>query len=181
MVRAIIGTVIMLGSLSLAHAAGGPVPVTQYETPAGALWAPYSSDLPTCDDASVLSTISRRFDEAENTYWGGTHAIWGYTRVREIGFRANGLSYIPRRYCVALAAVEDPRVPPPDQRKPRTVVYWVGANAGTIGWSWGVEWCVVGLDREHAYSPDCLILRPILERWLGERKLSGEYGLKARY
>ncbi len=81
----------------------GPAPITQYETPAEARWAPFSSQLPTCDDASVLSTVSGRFAQTENTYWGGQHAIDGFERVREIGFRANGLSYIPRRYCVARA------------------------------------------------------------------------------
>ncbi len=184
MVRSIIGMLLMLGSLSLAHAAGGPAPITLYQTPAGALWAPYSSDLPKCDDHWVLWSISTTFYEAEKTYWGGRHAIGTFEKIREIGFRANGLAYIPRRYCVARAIVGDPLVPasavavhPPLS----TVVYWIGANASMIGWSWGVEWCVVGLDREHAYSPDCLIVRPILERWLGEHNLFGEYGLKARY
>jgi hypothetical protein len=181
MVRAIIGMLIILGSLSLAHAAGGPAAITQYQTPAGQLWAPYSSDLPKCDDAGVRSTISGRFDQTENTFWGGEHAIGGFERVREIGFRANGLSYLPRRYCVARAMIDDPRTTPPEQRKPRTVVYSVGAAEGIIGVTWGVEWCVAGLDREHAYAPDCLVLRPIIERWLGERPWHGEYGLKARY
>jgi hypothetical protein len=181
MVRTIIGMLLLLGSLSLAHAVSGPAAITQYQTPAGELWAPYSSDLPKCDDWAVLSTISGRFDDTEAIYWGGKHAIDAFERVREIGFRANGLSYIPRRYCVARALIFDPRVPPPDQRKPRTVVYSVGAAEGIIGMTWGLEWCVVGLDREHAYAPDCLVLRPIIERWLGERKWLGEYGLKARY
>ena len=157
---------------------------------------------PTCRNAttrSVLSTITGRFSQTETTYWGGDNAIVGIDRVRDIGFRANGLSYIPRRYCVALAAVVDPRLPPPvipycialasvvDPRLPpplnpktHTVIYDVVQAGGIIGWSWGVEWCVVGFDREHAYSPDCSVLRPILERWLGETR-SVEYGLKARY
>jgi hypothetical protein len=45
----------------------------------------------------------------------------------------------------------------------------------------GVDWCVVGLDRERAYALDCDVLRPILERCIGEFKAVGEsYGLKAR-
>jgi hypothetical protein len=184
MVRAIIGMLTMLGSLSLAHAGGGPAPITQYETPAGQLWAPYSSDLPKCEDPWVLWRISNNFYEAEKTYWGGRHAIGAFEKIREIGFRANGLSYIPRRYCVGRAIVGDPLVPasavavhPPLS----TVVYSIGAAEGFAGFTWSVEWCVVGLDREHAYSPRCLIVRPILERWLGEHNLFGEYGLKARY
>jgi hypothetical protein len=177
--RAIVGVIAFFSAVSLAHAVSGPAPITQYETPAEALWAPYSADLPKCDDPGVLSTITGRFDEAENTYWGGRNAVGGFEQVREIGFRANGLAYIPRRYCVARAAIADPLAPPPQQPRLHTVVYSVGAAESMIGWSWGVEWCVVGFDREHAYEPACLVLRPILERWLGEPKPL--YGLKARY
>ncbi len=181
MLRAIIGWLAILGSVTLAHAAAsGPQPITQYETPAEERWAPFSSDLPKCDDASVLSTITGRFSQTETTYWGGDNAIVGIDRVRDIGFRANGLSYIPRRYCIALASVVDPRLPPPLNPKAHTIIYDVVQAGGIIGWTWGVEWCVVGFDREHAYSPDCSVLRPILERWLGETR-SVEYGLKARY
>ena len=181
MLRAITGWLILvLGAASMAQAASGPAPITQYETPAEARWAPFSSDLPACDDASVVSTISGRFSEAENTFWGGRNALGGFDRVKEIGFRANGLSYIPRRYCVAQVAVVDSHVPPPPRPPIHTVVYNVVAAGGIIGWNWGVEWCVVGFDREHAYEPACDVLRPILERWLGQTK-SVEYGLKARY
>jgi hypothetical protein len=178
MLRTITGFMAMVGVVSLAHAhAPGPQPITQYETPAEARWAPFSSNLPACDEPSVVSTITGRFAEAENTYWGGGNAIESIDQTREIGFRANGLGYIPRRYCVARAAVVDPRVPPPPRPRLHTVVYSVTAAAGIIGWSWGVEWCVAGFDREHAYEPACEVLRPILERWLGEQTPI----VKARY
>jgi hypothetical protein len=180
MLRAITGWLATFAAVSLANAASGPQPITQYETPAEACWAPFSSDLPKCDDSGVISTISDRFDRTETEFWGGKSALYTMERMREIGFRANGLSYIPRRYCVARVTVVDPRVPPPPRPKIHTVVYDVVAAGGIIGVSWGVEWCVVGFDREHAYEPDCQVLRPILERWLGETK-SVEYGLKARY
>ena len=100
----------------------------------------------------------------------------------EIGFRANGLAYIPRRYCVARALMDDPRAPTDDRmRRKRTAVYSIAADAGIIGLGWGVEWCVVGLDRNHAYAPDCDVLRPIIERWIGQYKWLADYGLKARY
>ena len=83
------------------------------------------------------------------------------------------------RPLIGRAVMDNPRANPPVERKPTTVVYAVTANAGIIGNTWGVEGCVAGFDREHAYEPDCAVLRPILERWLGETK-SAEYGLKAR-
>jgi hypothetical protein len=178
MLRVITGMLAMFGAVSLAQAAApGPQPITQYETPAEGRWAPFSSALPSCDDPSVLGTISGRFGEAETTFWGGKNALENFDRVREIGFRANGLGYIPRRYCVARVTVIDPRVPPPPRPPVHTVVYNVTAAAGIIGVTWGVEWCVVGFDREHAYEPACDVLRPILERWLGVQPAI----VKARY
>ena len=156
-----------------------------YGTPAEARWAPFLANLANVPPATTRRAVDGhgRFGDTENTYWGGVHAIAGFDRVREIGFRANGVDYIPRRYCVGRALIVDPRLAVPE-RKARTVVYSIGAAEGIIGWSWGVEWCVVGLDREHAYAPDCAVLRPIIERWIGVlRQVNwyGEYGLKARY
>src|SRR5271169_5579193 len=111
MLRAIIALLMLLASLSLAMAAGGPAAITQYQTPVGARWAPFTSDLPACEDSWVLSTITNHFYEAEKTFWGGTHALGPLEKIREIGFRANGLSYIPRRYCVGRVIVGDPLVP----------------------------------------------------------------------
>jgi hypothetical protein len=187
MLRAIIGFLALLGALSTARAAGGPFEDSIYGTPAEARWAPFHANyanVPACDNPAVLSTISWRFDQTENIYWGGVHAIDGYERVREIGFRSDGIDYIPRRYCVARALIFNPRIIPMEQRKARTVVYNVGAAEGILGLSWGVDWCVVGLDRELAYAPACLALRPVIERRIGvlkEVNWFGEYGLKARY
>jgi hypothetical protein len=134
-----------------------------YSTPAELRYSPYSGALPTCDDAGVLSRISDRFQQKESEYWNSTLQIGGYDRVREIGFRANGLGYIPRRYCVARAQVSD--------LKPRAVIYAIGEDLGMIGWGYGVEWCVVGLDRNLAFALGCRAVRPFLERHLGEKAL----------
>ena len=177
MLRAIIASLAFLAAASAATAdAPGPQPITPYETPAEARWAPFSTALPACDDSGVLSTISSRFGEAQSTFWGGNSAISGIDGLHEIGFRANGLAYVPRRYCVGRAAVVDPREQAP-RPQAHTVVYAVTAAAGLIGWSWGVEWCVVGFDQNFAFAPDCHTLRPILERWLGEQPAV----VKARY
>jgi hypothetical protein len=174
--RAIFGLMAFFLLASLARAGGGPAQLNLYDAPAEARWAPFFDDMPACEDAGVLSTISSRFGQTQREFWDPNLAIQGFDRVREIGFRSNGLSYIPRRYCVARAAMTD--------RKNRTVVYAVGTQLGILGVTWGVEWCVVGFDREHAYMPKCLVLRPIIERRIGvlkEVNWFGEYGLKARY
>ena len=40
------------------------------------------------------------------------------------------------------------------------VNYYIGEDIGFIGQTWGVTWCVVGLDRNWAYNPHCKMARP---------------------
>ncbi len=170
--RAIFGLLAVVLFASLARAAGGPAELNQYDVPAEARWAPFIANMPACDDNGVLATISGRFAQTQREFWNPQLWIGGFDRVREIGFRANGLAYIPRRFCIARVAMSD--------SKERTVIYNVGSDFGLMGLTWGVEWCVVGLDPNFAYAPACTILRPIIEREIGNYKWLGEYGLKAR-
>ncbi len=79
--------------------------------------------------------------------------ILGFERIQEIGYRTNGLDYIPRRYCVALADMNDGKI--------REISYSIDQDLGIIGWfGFGVEWCVGGLDRNDAYAPNCKMARP---------------------
>jgi hypothetical protein len=171
--RTIFGLLAFFLLVPLARAGGGPAQLNLYDTPAEARWAPFVADMPACEDNGVLSTISGRFAGTQREFWNSNLAIAGFDRVREIGFRSNGLSYIPRRYCVARAAMSD--------QKERTVVYSVGTQLGIIGNTWGVEWCVVGIDPTFAYAPACEVIRPILEREIGKAKWLSGYGLRAGY
>jgi len=38
--------------------------------------------------------------------------------------------------------------------------YSILETSGWLGVGWGVEWCVVGLDRNWAYNPACRMARP---------------------
>ena len=143
-----------------AHAAGIVVPAEERHSP-------YTGVLPACDDPGVLSTISDRFAQKEGEYWNSSIRLAGFDRVREIGYRANGLAYIPRRYCVARSVDGDGKF--------RPVIYNIGEDLGMIGWGYGVEWCVVGLDRNHAYEPACSVLRPFAARYLGEAAIRARY------
>jgi len=171
--RAFLSLLAFLALQLAAHAGGGPAAITQYQVPAEARWAPFYGDMPVCDDSGVLSTISGRFGQTQREFWNSQLAIDGFDRVREIGFRSNGLDYIPRRFCVARATMSD--------MKERTVIYDVVSAFGILGLTWGVQWCVDGLDPNHAYGPDCVAIRPILEREIGNYKWLSEYGIKARY
>jgi len=46
-----------------------------------------------------------------------------------------------------------------DGRK-RQIHYSITETGSWLGVSWGVEWCLVGLDRNWAYNPACRMARP---------------------
>ena len=117
--------------------------------PAEARMLPYTGLLPACDDGDVLARIQWEFGDRESEYWQSGLAIARFSRALETGLRANGASYIPRRYCAARALFNDGRE--------RAVIYQLGEDLGFIGMGYGVVWCVEGLDREHAFSPDCRV------------------------
>ena len=110
----------------------------------------YEGVLPVCE--AGLDTIAARFAQKEGRFWNSDLQIEGFERVREIAFSPWAEGTIPRRFCSALALVSDGRK--------HAVYYSIGEDTGIIGSSWGVEWCVVGLDRNWAYNPRCKMARP---------------------
>ncbi len=110
----------------------------------------YDGVLPACDAA--LPRIADRFAQKESQFWNSNLQITGFERVREIAYSPWARGTIPRRFCRAVAHVSDGRR--------HAVYYWIGEDTGIIGADWGVEWCVVGLDRNWAYNPACKMARP---------------------
>jgi hypothetical protein len=110
----------------------------------------FDGALPACEAA--LGTIASRFAEKESRFWNSSLEILGFDRVRETAYRPWAAGTIPRRFCSAVAMVSDGRK--------HAVNYWIGDDTGMIGATWGVEWCVVGLDRNWAYNPACKMARP---------------------
>jgi hypothetical protein len=110
----------------------------------------YDGVLPPCEAA--LGRIAARFGEKESRFWNSDLQILDFERVRETAYRPWAAGIIPRRFCSAVALVSDGRK--------HQVNYWIGEDTGMIGASWGVEWCVVGLDRDWAYNPRCKMARP---------------------
>jgi hypothetical protein len=112
----------------------------------------YEGILPPCDYPEALGRIARRFNHKENGFWNSELAILGFDRIRETAFRPWAPNTIPRRYCSGVVDVSDGIT--------RVIHYSLGEDTGMIGKSWGVEWCVVGLDRNWAYNPACKMARP---------------------
>jgi hypothetical protein len=112
----------------------------------------YSGRLPACDDSSALSTIQYRFASKEGKFWNSALTITGFDRIHETAYRPWAADTIPRRFCSAIVTISD------GVRRP--VHYLIAEDLGEIGAVWGVEWCVVGLDRNWAYNPACRTARP---------------------
>jgi hypothetical protein len=115
-------------------------------------YEPFDSVMPACDDAAPLNEILTRFHERESEFWRTGLEIVAFDQIREIGFRSNGLDFIPRRYCHAYAHMSDAKV--------RAVDYSISKDLGGIGDQFGIEWCVLGLDRFNANAPNCKMARP---------------------
>lgn len=112
---------------------------------------PYSGDISACDAWWVLKEITLDFNWHEPNF-DSTLELVDFQRVGQVGYRTNGPQFIPRRYCAARALFNDGRV--------REVRYNLIEGGGFVGIGSGVEWCVVGLDRYHAYSPACRAAGP---------------------
>ena len=110
----------------------------------------YDSQVPPCE--ALLDKVAARFAEKERKFWNSTLEITGFANVREIAFRPWESGNIPRRFCTAQASISDGKV--------RTVNFSVIEDGGFASIGAGVEFCVVGLDRNWAYNPACRMARP---------------------
>ncbi len=120
--------------------------------PAEVRTIPYSGNLPPCDDGWALQEITSRFNYSRYWYSYQRLELNQFETVREIGYRTNGPEFIPRRYCVARAMFSDGRQ--------REVKYNLIERGGFVGIGTGVEWCVVGEDPFHVFSPACRAAGP---------------------
>jgi hypothetical protein len=110
----------------------------------------YDSQVPPCE--ASLYTLAWQFAEKERKFWNSTLEITGFANVREIAFRPWESGTIPRRFCTARASISDGKV--------RIVNFSIIEDGGFASYGPGVEFCVVGLDRNWAYNPACRMARP---------------------
>ncbi|HEY0327912.1 MAG TPA: hypothetical protein VGC77_02360 [Rhodopseudomonas sp.] len=110
----------------------------------------YDGDLPACE--AGLSSISSQFAEKERSFWNSGLVITGFYGVHEVAFRPWQSDNIPRRHCAADAMLND--------GKARPVYFSIIEDGGLASFGTGVEFCVVGLDRNWAYNPACKAAKP---------------------
>jgi hypothetical protein len=112
----------------------------------------YDAWLPACDNPIALAKIDIHFAIKEIRFWNPSLFISRFGETREVAYRPWGDYAIPRRFCVAKTLLSDGT---------ETVTYYtIGEDLGFAGATWGVEWCVLGADRNMAYSPRCKMAQP---------------------
>lgn len=107
----------------------------------------YSGHLSACDSPGVLSRIQSRFSTVERRFWHGEVEIVSIGQVRQAAMRPHGLDLIPRRYCQAVAVMSN-------QRKLK-LRYAIIEDAGIVGMSEGIQYCLEGYDRNRTAGPGC--------------------------
>lgn len=112
----------------------------------------YSANVPLCEESGPLGRIRSHFRAKEGRFWNSDLEIVDFQNVREVAMRPWVAGTIPRRFCKAEAVISD--------GVKRPVYYSIVEDGGLISMTYGVEWCVVGLDREWAYNPACRMAKP---------------------
>jgi hypothetical protein len=112
----------------------------------------YDRIMPGCDYSPALDMIVGDFHSKEARFWNSRLQIVGFENIRQTAVLPWAAQSIPRRFCKAVALINDGIKYP--------IYYSIGEDTGDIGMVFGVEFCVVGLDRNSAYGPACRAARP---------------------
>ena len=118
-------------------------------------WMPgpdYNRDLPACEYHAALDRIIRDFRVKEDRFWNSELRIVGFENIHEIDTMPWGAQAIPRRYCGGTAVINN--------STRHAIYYSIAEDEGMTGIDWGVNFCVVGLDRNGAYGPQCRAAQP---------------------
>ena len=79
------------------------------------------------------------FRSKEYRFWNSELQIVGFENIHEIDTMPWAAQSIPRRYCGGTAVISD--------SSKHKIYYSIAEDDGMIGIDWGVNFCVVGLDR----------------------------------
>ena len=112
----------------------------------------YDRVMPTCDFRPALDQIISDFRSKEFRFWKTDLRIVGIEDIHETATLPWAAQSIPRRFCSGTALIND--------GVKRQMFYSFAEGTGMIGAGWGVNFCVVGLDRNDAYNPNCRAAQP---------------------
>jgi hypothetical protein len=112
----------------------------------------YDAVMPPCDYPAALDKIIGNFHSKEVRFWNSELQILGIENIHQTAVLPWAAQDIPRRFCSGTAVIND--------GAKRAIFYSIAEDTGMIGVDWGVEFCVVGLDRSFAFGPACRAARP---------------------
>jgi hypothetical protein len=112
----------------------------------------YDRVIPACDYRLALERVMDHFHTKEARFWNSQLRIITFEDLKETAVLPWAAQSIPRRFCRGVAVIND------GTRHP--VFFSIGEDTGMIGADWGVQFCVVGLDRNWAFNPACAAARP---------------------
>ena len=112
----------------------------------------YDQVLPPCNYRAALDRIIGDFQIKEARFWNSRLQIVGIENIQQTALLPWASQNIPRRFCSGTAVIND--------GARHAIFYSIAEDTGTIGIDWGVNFCVIGLDRNFAYGPACRAARP---------------------
>jgi hypothetical protein len=112
----------------------------------------YDRVMPACDYPPALDRIIANFRTKEFGFWNSDLRLVGVENIKETAVMPWAAQSIPRRFCTGTAVISD------GQKHP--MYYSIAEDTGMIGMDWGVNFCVVGLDRNWAYNGACRSAQP---------------------
>jgi len=112
----------------------------------------YDRVMPGCDYPPALDRIIGDFHSKEARFWNSELQIVGIENIRETAVLPWAAQSIPRRFCSGTALIND--------GMRHRIYYSIAEDTDIIGFDWGVNFCIVGLDRNWAYGPACRAARP---------------------
>lgn len=112
----------------------------------------YNRDLPSCDFHAALDRIIGNFRTKEVRFWNSELQIVGFENIHEIDTMPWAAQSIPRRFCGGTALINN--------NTKHAIYYSIAEDTGMIGIDWGVNFCVVGVDRDWSYNPACRAAQP---------------------
>ncbi len=112
----------------------------------------YDRVMPACDYPAALDRIIGNFRTKEIRFWSSELEIVGIEHIHENAELPWAAQSIPRRFCSGTALTND--------GAKHAIYYSIAEDTGMIGMDWGVNFCVVGLDRNMASGPACRAARP---------------------
>jgi len=143
------------GALALALSVASFSPLHAANVLEKNFWLPgpdYDRDIPACDFRPALDRIITNFSTKEARFWNSQLEIVGFENIRETAVLPWAAQSVPRRFCSGTAVISD------GMRRP--IYYSIAEDTGMIGMDWGVNFCVIGLDRNWAYGPACRAAKP---------------------